>query len=42
LSLISNAAWTADWLPESHDAAIVRLQNAESVVEFPSGHGVLE
>jgi len=31
---------TADWLPESHDSAIVRSQNTESVVEFPSGHVV--
>jgi len=29
-----------DWLPQSHDAAIVRSQSAESVVEFPSGHVV--
>src|SRR3982751_2219837 len=26
------------WLPESHDAAIVRSPNAEFLVEFPSGH----
>ncbi|MFL6466001.1 MAG: winged helix-turn-helix domain-containing protein [Bryobacteraceae bacterium] len=39
-SVVSDATLTADWLPESHDAAIVRSQNTESVVEFPSGHVV--
>ncbi|MBV9033894.1 MAG: winged helix-turn-helix domain-containing protein [Acidobacteriaceae bacterium] len=39
-SVISKATSAADWLPQSHDAAIVRLQSAESVVEFPSGHVV--